>query len=90
MTVVLDRNASVGTADFGRRWRMTNGDTATTTTTKVGSRSDFFLCFFSFLTVSPDLKIWCMEIVSEGLLFIEKKFQSLGDCEMVHGCAYFV
>ena len=89
MTVVLDRNASAGTTDFGRRWRTTNDDTATTTT-EVGLRPNFCPCFFSFLAVSPDLKIWCMVIISEGLLFIEKNFQSLGDCEMVHGCAYFV
>ena len=51
----------------------------------VGSCPDFFPSFFSFLAVSPYLKIWCMEIVFEGLLFIEIFFQSLGDYEMVHG-----
>ena len=29
------------------------------------------LLFFLFLAVSPNLQIWCMELVSEGLIFIE-------------------
>ena len=68
MTVVLDINASARMTDFGRR--TTNGDTVTATT-EVGSPPDLFPYFFSFLAVSPYLQIWCMEIVSEGLLFIE-------------------
>ena len=70
MTVGSDRNASAGTTDFGRRTAMANDDTATTTI-EVGSPPDFFPSFFSFIAVSPYLQIWCMEIVSEGLLFIE-------------------
>ena len=58
------------TLDVERRRRTTNDNTATATT-KVGSPPDFFPSFFSFLAVSPDLQILCMEIVSEGLLFIE-------------------
>ena len=58
------------TLDGERRRRTTNGDTVTTTT-EVGSPPNFFPSFFSFLAVSPDLKILCMEIISEGLLFIE-------------------
>ena len=58
------------TLDGERRRRTTNDDTATATT-EVGSPLDFFPSFFSFLAVSPDLQIWCMEIVSKGLLFIE-------------------
>ena len=58
------------TLDDEQRRRTMNGDTATATT-EVGSPPDFFPSFFSFLAVSLDLQIWRMEIVSEGLLFIE-------------------
>ena len=64
------------TLDGEWRRRTTNGNIATTTT-EVGSPPYFFPSFFSFLAVSPDLKIWCMEIVSEGLLFIEIFFFSV-------------
>ena len=29
------------------------------------------------------MQIWCMELVSKGLIFIEIFFQPLGDCEIV-------
>ena len=57
--------------------RTTNGDTAAATT-EVGSPPVFFPSLFLFLAVSPNLQIWCMELVSEGLLFIEIFFSVVG------------
>ena len=36
------------------------------------------LLYFSFLAVSPNLQIWCMELISEGLIFIEIFFSTVG------------
>ena len=65
------------TLDGELRRQMTNDYTATTTT-EVGSPPVFFPSLFSFLAVSPNLQIWCMELVSEGLLFIEIFFSTVG------------
>ena len=65
------------TLDGELRRRTTNDDTATATT-EVGSPPVFFPSLFSFLAISPNLQIWCMKLVYEGLLFIEKKFSTVG------------
>ena len=82
----MNPEAAAGDGGFGPKCERGNGGLWTangvgkrrTATTEVDSRPDFFPSFFSFLAVSPDLKIWCMEIVFEGLLFIEFFFSVIG------------
>ena len=57
MTVDLDRQASGGMTDDGRRTTMA------TTTTKVGSSPDFFPSSNRCLRFPSDLQHCCMEIV---------------------------
>ena len=75
--------AAAGDGGFGPKCEGGNDKLWTATTDNErrhcdGGDGDFFPSFFSFLAVSPDLKIWCMEIVSEGLLFIEFFFSVIG------------
>ena len=71
MTVDLDRQASEGTTDFGRR-------TATVTTTEVGFPLDFFRSSNRFLRFPSDLQNCCMEIVSVFFYLLKFLFQLLG------------
>ena len=60
--VFLDRQASRGTADGGRRRAKGDGDAATATT-EVGSPPDFFPSSNRYLRFPSDLQNCCMEIV---------------------------
>ena len=81
MTVDLDRQASEGTTDFGRR-------TATVTTTEVGFPLDFFRSSNRFLRFPSDLQNCCMEIVSVFFYLLKFLFQLLGVQNVSRVCIF--